>query len=163
MADPDPLAKLDAEIDAELRAAETDPDGIGRRARRVPYAMPAPPALSAQGLLTFEPESEYTLTATPQKPFKPLGLMLWDVGTLSVQAMVIGRQPQLSVSFGLVPARWFTVSQSFEQVVASFAEGKQPGQGWGTWDAMYPGILCRLSFNGPVGFAQALMWGLTTP
>jgi hypothetical protein len=102
------------------------------------------------------------LLATTQKPFKPLGLMLWDVGTLGVEALLTGNQPQLTVAFGKVPARWFTVSQSFEQVVAAMAEGKQPGLGWGTWDQFYPGILCRLKFDGPVRDVQALMWGLTT-
>lgn len=99
------------------------------------------------------------LEAAPQMIFKPRGLMLWGAEELNVEAVVIGHQPQLAVSYGQVPALWFMGSQNYEQVVAAHAEGKEPGQGWGSWDDLYPGLLVRLSFDRPARGVRALMWG----
>jgi hypothetical protein len=122
-----------------------------------------PPALNVEALLAFENrETMTTLESQPQKPFKPRGLMLWNAAHLNVEAMTIGRDQQLVVSFGKVPALWFMQSQTYEQVVAAHAEGKEPGRGWGHWDQLYPGILVRLQFDGLVDGVRALMWGYST-
>lgn len=130
--------------------------------RRLPFAS-APMRCDKQALLTFERVTSdgRMFQAEPMKPFHPRGLMLWDVGTLQLEAMTIGRDDQLVVSFGRVPARWFTVAQSFEQLCESVLQGVEPPS-WGTWDPLYPGIRVRLVFDGPADGVQALMWGLST-
>lgn len=115
---------------------------------------------SVEALLPFnyrESIGRRILLASPSKPFKPLGLMLWDVGSLSVEAR-IGNQPQAGF-LGSVPARWYTTSQNFEQVVKAIAQGKEPGSPWGPWDVVYPGIDVALIFDGDASKIQALMWG----
>lgn len=113
-----------------------------------------------QGLLTFEhePGSPYWL-CTPQRSFAPKGLMLWDVGSLQLRAMTLGRDHALVSSCGLVPARWFAVQQSFADVVKALESGNEAAA-WGTWKTVYPGILIQLEFDGPCDHIQALMWGL---
>ncbi len=129
---------------------------------RRPFASTAP-RYDQQALLTFERVTSdgRIFQAAPMKPFLPRGLMLWDVGTLQLEAMVIGRDDQLVVSFGRVPARWFTVAQSFEQLAESVLAGVEPPS-WGTWDRLFPGVLVRLVFDGPADAVQALMWGLSS-
>jgi hypothetical protein len=127
------------------------------------FASTAPQRLDHQALLTFERATAdgRIWQAQPMKPFQPRGLMLWDVGTLQLEAMVIGRDDQMRVSFGRVPARWFTVAQSFEQLAESVLAGVEPPS-WGHWDPLYPGLLVRLVFDGPADDVQALMWGLSS-
>ena len=136
------------------------------RPRAVPLRRPfatTKPRYDRQSLLTFERATAdgRILQAQPMRPFLPRGLMLWDVGTLQLEAMVIGRDDQLVVSFGRVPARWFTVAQSFEQLAASVLGGVEPPS-WGEWDPLYPGLIVRLVFDGPTDGLQALMWGLSS-
>jgi len=137
------------------------------------FGPPAPHELDREALLPFVNDGyggaiDRTLSASPQKPFRPRGLMLWNAAHLSVEAVIIGNQHQVLVSFGKVPALWFMTSQTYEQVVSARAEGKEPGQGWGSWDALYPGIMVRLLFDGPlVGPSaehdvKAVMWGHST-
>lgn len=134
-----------------------------------PSWRPRAEECTRQALLPFEPAYVSpdcsVLQAQPMKRFQPKGLMLWDVGTLSLSATIIGRDEQISASFRSVPARWFTVAQSFEQLEKAFREGIEP-PAWGSWDVMYPGLICRLHFDAPLvlsGFhnVQAVMWGLT--
>jgi len=148
----------DLEI-ADLIGDDGGDDDSRRRSHR--FVLP-PPALDREALLPFEVRGGWTLMASPQKPFKPRGLMLWNAAHLSVEAMVIGVTHQVVASFAKVPALWFMTSQNYEQVVAARAEGKEPGQGWGSWDAVYPGMLVRLDFDGPAADVKALMWGYST-
>jgi hypothetical protein len=133
------------------------------RLRRRPFAS-TQPRLDQQALLTFERMhgDGRVLEASPMKQFLPRGLMLWDVGTLQLEAIVLGGRPdQLTVSWGRVPARWFTVAQSFEQLAESVLKGVEPPS-WGNWDPLYPGVRLRLVFDGPADGVQALVWGLTS-
>jgi len=113
----------------------------------------------------FEPKRNPSmLIARVQRPFTPKGLMLWNVDGLDIEAILLGRDLQLVCSFGRIPAAWFAVSQSFEQVVQSFADGKDPGKGWGRWSTAWPGGEIQLRFdNVPGGIladnVRALMWG----
>jgi hypothetical protein len=118
-----------------------------------------------EALLTFDAPapSVMELRASPIRPFTPRGLMLWNADHLEVEAAIIGTQHQLVASCGRIPARWFSTAQNFEQVAKALQEGKEPGQGWGAWDSVYPGSLVRLTFTAPVDLflprVQALMWG----
>lgn len=116
--------------------------------------------LNLQAVLPFERESERTLIARPQRPFQTRGLMLWDVGTLQLEAVLTSTTLELVCAFGPVPARWFTVAESFEQLELAVRDGKEP-PGWGTWSTAHPGQIIRLHFDGPCAAVQALMWGLT--
>ena len=149
---------FDAEADAELTRAEQEA-GLPR----LPRFSRRPHVLNQEALLPFEPAGDgYTLSANPQKPFKPRGLMLWGSPPgLNVRAVTIGAQGQLLVSWGLVPALWFEQAQTFEQVVAARAQGKEPAS-WGSWDEFYPGVMARLIFDAPAGLVRAVMWGHST-
>ena len=117
------------------------------------------PDMNVEALLAFEydhPQSPL-LVAKPQKPFQPRGLMLWDVGLLNVQAALIGTNHELLCSFGLVPARWFAVQQSFDAVMR--AQNAGDAAAWGHWSVCHPGMLVRLVFDGPADRVKALMWG----
>ena len=135
--------------------------------RLVANRVARPATLDREALLPFAVDGERTLRAEPQRPFVPRGLMLWNAAGLSVEAAIIGRDMQLVVACGKVPAQWFASSQSFEQVTKALAEGNAPGRGWGHWNPLYPGVLVRLEFDGLVAGmqrsqpVQALMWGLT--
>lgn len=74
-----------------------------------------------QGLLPFKfgTESGYAnrlLLANTQRLFKPRGLLLWDVGTAQLEMMLIGSNLELVCDFAPVPARWFTLADSFAAV-----------------------------------------------
>lgn len=149
------FAALDAELDEAERVA-----GLGRRR----FHRPRPEPIAREALLPFELGRGHSRTfmASPQKPFKPRGLMLWDVPhALNVEATIIGNNHQLMVAFGKVPALWFAQAQTFEQVVADRAKGKEPSS-WGSWDALYPGIMVRLEFDGDASGVRAVMWGHST-
>jgi hypothetical protein len=165
--DPVPLGDLLLGGDDELRELfgnDLDfPSHIGRRRRALAHVKPPQPR---EGLLTFDPPyapGTLTLTASPQRPFKPRGLMLWNVGEIEVEAALIGNQGQLVASCGRIPGQWFATSQNFEQVCEALKAGKEPARGWGDWDALYPGVLVRLTFSYPVDafspHVRALMWG----
>lgn len=166
------LAGLMLGDDDELRDLLGGDLDLPPRMRRRSLARIKPPE-PREALLTFDggsygPNSR-VLVAHPQRPFKPRGLMLWNAEHLNVEAAIIGNSEQIIASCGSVPARWFMTSQNYEQVVAALEAGNEPGRGWGTWDVLRPGILCRLIFDGPVTGAassskdvRALMWGHST-
>ena len=111
-----------------------------------------------QGLLVFVRTAPNQIEAHCQRVFKPRGLLLWDVGRLSLDLLLIGNDLQLMCSFGPLPARWFTTADSFDAIAKSVADGKEP-PAWGDWSAVLPGVLVRLRFDGPAPNAQAVMWG----
>lgn len=148
--------------DDELRDLVGGDLDFPQRMRRRPYASTKPKP--REGLLAFEPSSDARmLQASPMRPFKPRGLMLWNVGEIEVEAAIIGHTHQLAASCGRIPGQWFATSQSFEQVCEALKTGKEPARGWGDWDALYPGVLVRLIFSYPVDafspHVRALMWG----
>lgn len=106
--------------------------------------------------------------ADVQKPFKPKGLMIWGVGAGDVvRIATIGRDHQLSVSFGDLPARWFSTWQSFADIAKAVDEGKEP-PGWGEWSFVQPGLQIRILLSHPDPgrvfgpSVELLMWGYTT-
>lgn len=119
-----------------------------------------PPDPKTEALCLFSLDRPDLLQAQPQRPFLPSGLILWDVpDSVKVMAM-IGTSPQLVVTYEYIPARWFSHYRSFAEILRSRADGFETA-GWGTWDAVSPGVLMRLMFSEPVPNVQALMWGHT--
>lgn len=114
-------------------------------------------SLDVEALLPFALSGTCELRAEPQKPFLPMGLMLWDVGVLNVSAALVSTTLQLVCSFGAVPARWFATQQSFDAVMRAQRAGDAAT--WGHWTVAHPGQLVRLQFDGPANRVQALMWG----
>lgn len=124
-------------------------------------ASRAPLVADVETLCTFEATSEMMLQAMPLRPFKPSGLLLWDVpGKETVRAFV-GTDMQLEATFEPVPARWFAHWRSFSEILRAIAEGLEP-PGWGEWNLVYPGVIIRLIFSEPIARdVQAVMWGHT--
>lgn len=120
-----------------------------------------------EALCAFEHNGGFFL-ANVQRPFKPLGLMIW--GALSgatLEAAYIGNQFQLLVSMGKFPAAWFAQSQSFEQIFERAKEGLVPA-GFGDWDTCEVGCMIRVIIEstsgerlGPQDGVQIGMWGWT--
>ncbi len=136
-------------------------DGLLVGGRRVRSSFRRPPPEPRQALLPFCSEGGgRVLQASPQRPFKPRGLMLWNAGELSVEATYVGNSEQLLCSWGKVPAAWWSTQQSFEEVCKALAEGKEAAS-WGTWDHAYPGVMVRLTFDGDCAGVRAVMWGVT--
>ena len=86
-----------------------------------------------QGLLPFkfaaaggDKLDHTTLRANTQRLFKPRGLLLWDVGATQLEMMLIGSNLELVCDFAPVPARWFTLADSFAAVAKAVQEGKEP-------------------------------------
>ena len=123
-----------------------------------PRTITAPPPLDFEGLLTFERKAPNVLEAYSQRPFKPRGLLLWDVGAAQIQMCTIGANHELVSSFAPIPARFFTTAASFEQVALAVAEGKEP-PAWGSWSQVHVGQIVRLVFDSAPPGVQAVMWG----
>ncbi len=104
------------------------------------------------------------LRAHVQRPFRPVGLMLWDLPHGALVWPIVGSGLELVVAFGAVPARWFASCESFEAVAKMLDQGKQPPS-WGRWNVVTPGQFIELRFTlsdgKPVNVfqSQALMWG----
>jgi len=148
------------DLAGRLLASDEDLEGllVGRRVRYVRPPKPEP----RQQLLPFVAycPGSTTLEASPQRPFKPRGLMLWDAGDLNVEATYVGNCEQLLCSWGKVPAAWWSTQASFEEVCKALADGKEAAS-WGTWDSAHPGVRVRLTFDGDCSRVRAVMWGLS--
>lgn len=120
------------------------------------------------------PHAEDCLVALPQRTFLPRGLMLWGVPDGACVNIFVGRDLELVVEYGPIPAKWFAALDSFAQVAAAVDAGKEP-PGWGKWDIVRPGLIIRLEFSKHnalsrldggrlnAGEIQALMWGHAVP
>lgn len=65
--------------------------------------------------------------AQPQVPFKPRGLMIWGApDDADVTQIWIGRNLQVVAALGPIPAKWFSMAQSYEQVERLLKEGIEP-------------------------------------
>lgn len=140
---------------------------LGARARR-PVRDGVPAAFEALCPFRIPSVDSDTLSAMPQRVFKPSGLMLWDVPHGATVDIFVGRDLELVVEYGPIPARWFTAMQSFAQVARAVDEGLEP-PAWGKWDVVQPGFFIRLRFAARDGSRldargiQALMWGHALP
>lgn len=118
-------------------------------------------------LLPFATKEDATFLcfeASPRMPFKPTGLLLWNVSPLDeVSACYVGRDTQLTATFEPVPAAWFASAYSFEEVEKRAELGKYPAT-WGHWNVAEPGVIIRIEvrIKDPAtdrDRVRALMWG----
>lgn len=114
-------------------------------------------------LLGFELKGS-TWEAMPQRLFRPRGLMLWDVPPKAmVSQCLVGNQMQILCSWAPVPARFFTMGQSYERIKQLLAEGVEPAA-WPDFDTMNLGNSARVEVteNGkPCRDCLVAMWGYT--
>ncbi len=119
------------------------------------------PIITVKKLLGFQPTlNPGQFRALPQMSFKPRGLMLWNIepGTMLRQC-VISLQEQVLVSTDPVPAQFFTMAQSYEQVAKAIEQGSEPPS-WCDFQAVQPGCSITLEFTGNrIDHIQAAMWG----
>ena len=103
-------------------------------------------------------------TQTAQMPFKPRGLMIWDAPPRTTVAhVVIGIGLEMVSSLGPVPARWFMMADSYEQIAKQLDAGKEP-PGWNDWSQLEVGQAIRVTLElekKPLdeSAAQLVFWG----
>lgn len=102
---------------------------------------------------------------TAQVLFKPRGLMIWDAPAGAVvEHCLIGINLEIVATIGPVPARWFSMQQSYDQIAKALDEGAEP-PGWNDWRAIDVGQAIRLSIwangakVGPDSGMQLVLWG----
>lgn len=102
----------------------------------------------------------------PQRPFRPRGLIIWGAPNgATVEQCIIGTQLQIQVSVPPVPAKFFAMGKSYEDVAKMLEQGIEP-PGWCTWDAVQLGQIVRLTVRdahhgtlGPNNGIELVMWG----
>lgn len=105
----------------------------------------------------------------PQRPFKPVGLMIWGAPAgAKVEHAIVGSNLQLVVSLAPVPCEWFSTAKNYEQVAAMLDEGKDLPQ-WADWDHVIPGQRFTLTIRsadgrdlGPKDGIELVAWGFAT-
>lgn len=117
-----------------------------------------------RALLGFRFEGERFI-ATPQRLFRPRGLMLWEVPPRAMlEQCLVGMNHQILVSCDPVPAQFFTMGQSFEQIQKLLKEGVEP-VAWSYFDTIPIGCTARVVVrdkNGElVRDCLVGMWGYT--
>ena len=84
------------------------------------------------------------LIATPREPFKPRGLMLWNLpDDTMVSACHCGNHREVLASQDPVPAMFFATALSFEQVEALLKMNKEPAT-WCTFSPLQQGTYVKL-------------------
>lgn len=123
----------------------------------------------AEALLPFryKPECKGLWQAWAQRPFNPRGLLIWGVEAGDeVTHVIISGTAQLLASWGPLPARWFAMGDSYEQIAKMMEAGKEPPK-WGTWTTVEPAMSVQLQLANPHDPARELgppavevvMWG----
>lgn len=84
----------------------------------------------------------------PQRPYRPLGLAIWNAphGT-NVAQCLIGANLQLVCAFGAVPARFFAQCESYADIGKQIDRGEDPPPAWCSWDPIEPGQYLRLQLT----------------
>lgn len=159
----DGVKDCDCECYSTKDAPLIDPERVRRSLLRPPVAK--------RMLLPFRPPEDTgydglgyrrVYTAEPQVIFKPKGLMLWgELDDAEVTHVKIGRDYQLVATWGPIPARWFSMAKSYEEVMKAFEEGKDP-PGWGEFNVIQLGMHVEVLIDSKkkLGPTQILMWGL---
>lgn len=89
-------------------------------------------------------------SACPQRLFRPAGLALWTPPGAAIEPVVIGCNAQAVCSYGLIPARFFGMGESFEQLCKKVKEGIEPPH-WCDWDTVQPGQVVQITVLFPAG------------
>lgn len=140
------------------------PGASGRAPFRAEYGGRLPPVLR-EGICTFR-RTGHVFEAMPQRTFRPRGLMVWGAPLKALVRAIVCRDSP-AVTYEAIPARWFSMQQSFEQLAKALDEGKEPAS-WGDWNTVRPGMQIRIELLMtdvmPIDSEQAeevqlLMWG----
>lgn len=101
--------------------------------------------------------------AQPQVHFKPKGIMIWGVPEDGdVTHIWIGKRLQVVATLGPIPAKWFSMAQSYEQIAKALEDGVEPPS-WPDFDVVMVAqevrvhIFTRLKLDDR---AKIVMWGL---
>lgn len=101
--------------------------------------------------------------AMPQLHFKPKGLMIWGVpDDGDVTHIWIGRRLQVVATLGPIPAKWFSMAQSYEQIEAALKDGIEPPS-WPDFDVVMAAMEVRVHIFTRLKLddrAKIVMWGL---
>jgi len=100
----------------------------------------------------------------PYSPFKPMGLMLWDLPPdAQLEQCNICNRESIIVGHGSLPAKVFARAQSYETLKARVENGEELFSEWIAAPAMQVGnrAIVRLKSEIPHGFihTQAAFWG----
>src|SRR6185369_1898722 len=96
------------------------PEGTPRHLHRAPLPE------VYRCMLGFESDGVFW-RAMPQRPFLPRGLMLWGVPDgATLEQAVIGQELQVLVSASGVPAKFFAMAKSYEELAKRVDEGCEP-------------------------------------
>jgi hypothetical protein len=121
-------------------------------------------------LLPFLARDLGEFESQPQEIFKPHGLILWNAPEMSVvETLLIGNSLELVAGIGPIPAKWFSIYESYEQIWESQLDGKEPA-GWTEFHTVSIGMIIKLRMSAHKDFpvskeawdkVQVLMWGLS--
>lgn len=121
----------------------------------------------SRGLLGFEyNEAAQLWRAIAQRPFQPRGLLLFGVPHGStLDQCVIGHNLQIVNGCERIPAKFFAMGDSYEQIAKLIDAGKEP-PAWCTWSPIGVGqhvhIVLRDALGkslGPADGVQVVFWG----
>lgn len=139
-------------------------NGTGRRGRGAELAATAP-QLWKRGVLGFG-FAEGQFIATPDRAFKPRGLIIWGAppGALVKMALLDQREQVLRSADG-IPARFFASGESFDEIAKQIEAGKEP-PAWVDFDLIEPWSMLRVVVALPQGLGlgeadglQLALWG----
>lgn len=120
-----------------------------------------PPAHSPQRLTPFVGESP-VFEAVPQRLFRPQGLIVWGAPAGATLRVYIGINLEGAVSWSGIPARFFAMGDSFEQIAKLLDAGKEP-PAWIEWPDVQVGHRAAIAFDNCPQDApiELCMWGRT--
>lgn len=160
----DELDKFLAE-DLESDSLEEKLGRLGRRGS--PLLRDSSPHRIWRATLPFRESKERVFIAAPQRPFKPLGFIIWGAPPLATVEIQSGVHLQASASADNIPAKWFASGRNFEQVKKVLDEGIDIPT-WCNWDIVRPGIVIRAlvrtdggALIGGKAGVELCMWGET--
>jgi|SRR5882672_1916726 len=118
-------------------------------------------------LLPFEFKEKVGFEAQTQRPFRPSGVAIWGAPAGATVLFFSGVNVEGLAAYGEVPARFFAMGDSFEQISKLLDAGKEP-PAWITWNAVAPGGVVRVqvrnhdhgSILGPSDGIEVAMWGI---
>ncbi|SRR6266404_2943548 len=137
---------------------------------REPHFAPFHDPSQMRCLLPFDFIEKVGFQAQLQRPFRPSGVAIWGAPAGATVMFFSGVDVVGLASYGEVPARFFAMGDSFEQISKLLDEGKEP-PAWVTWRALPPGGVIRAqvrdhdhgSIIGPRDGIEIAMWGIALP
>lgn len=93
--------------------------------------------------------------ATPQRPFRPKGLIIWGAPAGATVMAYVGCNLEGVAGWGGIPAKWFAMGDNYEQMRAKLDAGVEVPE-WMTWDTVGPGIAVRIELRDRDDSARAL-------